>query len=1732
MKRKLMSVVLTMCALLPAALQAQNKWIDVTANYITNPGFNDGTYNGWTMNRYYYGGGSVNLRAGVMECWNDAFLLKQTIQNLPAGNYRLTANGFFRTKANAEAFAEYENKTENITAYLYAGNNQVALKSLYSSELSSNENGSWMTQSTKDGQYHIFANTMETAAIVFDNGGLVNTIEFSHEGGSLDIGIVNGEWTENCWCLWDSFKLEWYGQQTSVSSVIMSTTAETLTVGRKLQLSATVLPAAATNKQLEWTSSNPAVASVDENGLVKALSVGYSVITAKSTDGSNKSAKCTVTVQAKQRPQGEGLTWIDQTENYIVNPSFDNNSDAGWTTGAGKKVENECMEFWNVTSDVYQVIRDLPAGWYRLSANAYYRVTENNNSFPNYQKGQEVITAVLYAGDDEETLASVYSDHMPDNLDNYSGCWSTWVWDEAKQDWTDFYFPNSMATASICFDAGKYHNELEFQHDGGDLRIGIKNYSNQYSSWCIFDNFKLERYDQSVAVTSVTLDKTSASMIVGEQLQLHATVLPENASVKKLNWISSKPDVATVDQNGLVQAVGKGTSYIRVLATDGSNCTTLCILTVNRNKATAENLIINEIMPSNVDDFVSPAFNFDGWVELYNPSDQAVEISELYISDDPLNLKKWFTPKDMGTIPPNGYKLVWFDSADIIHTNAFFSLDTDGGTLCISDENGKLITQQAFPVGLERTSYARTTDGGTSWSYTDTPTPGASNNTATYAAAQLGAPIVDQPSQLFTTNLSVNVQVPAGVTLRYTLDGTTPTLENGETSTSGQFSISETTMLRLRYFAEGFLASPVTSRSYIYRNLDYSLPSISVVSDPKFLYDNTIGIYVDGINGKPGNGQASAKNYNMNWQRPVNFSYLDADGQMVFNQDVNMEICGGWSRSNNPHSFKLKGNKELGGDKKLPYPFFDEKPFIRNRTLQIRGGGNDNSSRFIDPALQTIVQRSGIDIDGQSYQPTHLFLNGQYMGVMNMREPNNKHYVFANYGWDDDEIDQFEQSPDSGYVQSCGTYDSFDLLVNLSASAANSETYEEIRQMLDIDEYINYMACGFYLKRNDWIRNNVKGFRHQDNGRFRFVNYDLDGAPGGFTFDTFMSWEFNYRYDRLYPSGTYIYQDNRLVTLFKNLLQNAEFKRQFIDTYCIMGGSVFEANRCTEIIDELVEKVAPAMQLTGMYPSSSSSLKRNLSALPNTSISMLKDFATFGLSSTTPQDAVLQSDVTGASIYINNVKVPTGYFNGKLFAPAVIRAEAPAGYKFLGWASAYGSSAETTLLSKGSRWYYYDKGSLDNTSWMARNYSTNSWSQGNAPLGYGFNDIATTMNYGNDSRNKRPTYYLRTTLNLASAPKTTDVIQMNYTIDDGFIVYVNGTEAGRYNMPSGTVSYSAYTPTWANANPETGSMQLPVNLFQKGNNVIAVEVHNYSATSSDIIFDAEITTTGGGNQTEDYYSTDTEIDLPAGTVNLTACYQPLDVAERQAMGMNPVRINEVSGSNDSYINEYFKKNDWVELYNTTDEEIDVEGMYLTDNLTNLTKYQITAAGTGVNTKIPAQGYLVIWCDKLNTTSQALHASFKVDGDGGVLALTAADKSWTDTLAYSAHDARTTIGRYPDGAADVYAMNVATINKQNILTSYAQREEADISTGITRPTFISASNGFRIRYADAALVLKAEDAEYATVEVFAVSGQSMMKTAVSLRGGLGMVDVASLPAGFYVARAVDANGNRVSCKFMK
>ncbi len=1421
-------------------------------------------------------------------------------------------------------------------------------------------------------------------------------------------------------------------------------------------------------------------------------------------------------------------TWIDITDQYVKNPGYDDNTTTGWTimkNSSGRDAAAYCMEFWQGTWNIYQTIPSLPAGRYRVSVQGFFREGAlDEGAVRAHDEGTENLTCFLYANDNETPLVSTFSCYLNEDVGGCKGVRYGGGWNNVR------YYPNSMESGAIYFQRGYYDdNKVEVTLQANQsLTFGLYNDQWNTNNWVLFDNWRLEYYGNVVALTSLRLNKTRATLKQGDQLQLTVTAVPANATYKGVTFSSSNEAVATVDADGLVTTLKPGITTITAQSTKYDDISARCIITVEANEVSPQAVIINEVQQANVDMFIDPSFNYGGWIELYNSTDAAVALDGLYVQDDQGHRFALKSSRN-GTIPAKGFLALWFDHFSWwTPKTTNFKLDCDGGYIAISNEQGTVLSEFNYPPAITRTSYARTTDGGNTWAYTDQPTPNATNTTSAFAETRLEAPTFNKPGGFFDSDFTAGVMnIPSGATIRYTTDGSTPTLENGETSSNGRFTITQTTVLRVRYFKNGMLSSPVTTRTFIRKDRDYTLPVLSLVSDPKNLTGPDYGIFVQGNgNGRPGNGQAANCNWNMDWDRPANIEFITPEkGVAVFNQEVGIEPSGGWSRAWSPHSFNIKANKVYEGVNRMDYQFFPNKPFLRHKGLKVRNGGNDTSQRIKDGAIQEVVRTSDLYVETQSFQPVHLYQNGRYIGVLNLREPNNKNYGFANYGigTDDDEMDQWKMSPDSGYVQQVGTRDVFDEWYSLSQNAGDALVYERIKQIVDIEEMCNYLSVQFYLGGNDYPKNNIKSFRErsegQSNSRFRAILFDLDHA---FNTGNGITWFFDnsnyWTYDPLYGAQVIAKYGNRIsgeiefVTIIKNMLQNEEFKKQLVDQCCIVTGSVFEPTRAREVITDIINRMAA----DGHSASGSGYdvIGKISTSRQNNTFNNIRNY--FGLDD--PIDVTLSSNLDEAGLLINGLNVPTGKFAGKLFAPVAVTASAPAGYRFKGWQSNQ-ATAGVTIFSKGTDWNYYDQGSLDGEDWTASNY-VNTWRNGNAPLGYFVGDnnsrgYQTTLDFGGDNNNKRPTYYFRKQVILNGAPKSTESFTLNWVADDGFIIYINGTEAGRYLMPAGNVSYNTFATTYANGNPDSGTMTLDASLFKQGTNTIAVELHNNAANSTDVMWDAELVYAKESD--DNIASTEATYKLPenVSSITLKAIYEKIATNDAAAWDAHPVKINEVSADNEIYVSELYKKSDWIELYNTTDAVIDVAGMYLSDHLEEPEKWQIPTSNGKYSTKIPAHGHLIIWCDK-NESDTQLHADFKLNNeDNSLVVLTAKDKSWADTLVYCSHDGYHTVGLYPDGGSQLYVMERPTIGKANILTTLATVWQEPVFEQPEPDAIRDQELDDELLLAFDGTSLKLSGAPAARLDIYNTTGQLVMTTHIRQSSPVG---TSALPRGLYIARA--------------
>ncbi len=166
----------------------------------------------------------------------------------------------------------------------------------------------------------------------------------------------------------------------------------------------------------------------------------------------------------------------------------------------------------------------------------------------------------------------------------------------------------------------------------------------------------------------------------------------------------------------------------------------------------------------------------------------------------------------------------------------------------------------------------------------------------------------------------------------------------------------------------------------------------------------------------------------------------------------------------------------------------------------------------------------------------------------------------------------------------------------------------------------------------------------------------------------------------------------------------------------------------------------------------------------------------------------------------------------------------------------------TTLLSAGSTWRYLDNGTNQATAWRASAFNDSGWNAGAAQLGYGDGDEQTVVSFGSNARKKYITTYFRQAINVANPAQFT-TLNLSLIRDDGAVVYINGVEVWRTNMPTGTIGYKTLASTAVDGANESAwfSTSVSPSTLTAGANVIAVEIHQNAATSSDISFDLKLT---------------------------------------------------------------------------------------------------------------------------------------------------------------------------------------------------------------------------------------------------------------------------------------------------
>ncbi|MBN2271198.1 MAG: lamin tail domain-containing protein [Sedimentisphaerales bacterium] len=700
--------------------------------------------------------------------------------------------------------------------------------------------------------------------------------------------------------------------------------------------------------------------------------------------------------------------------------------------------------------------------------------------------------------------------------------------------------------------------------------------------------------------------------------------------------------------------------------------------------------------------------------------------------------------------------------------------------------------------------------------------------------------------------------------IHYTIDGSTPSETYG-TEYVGPIDITTTTCLRAMAFKAGYMSTNVDTHTYIflddvinqpayptgfpttwsgtaadyqmdpdivnnplYQDLMYesliSLPSLSIVTDMDNMFGSG-GIYSNPVS----EGYA--------WERPVSMEWINTDGSTAFHLNCGMRVYGGAFRRmdlTRKKSFRILFKREYGTTK-LRYPLFGEDAADEFDTIILRGGANDGWNNWGGGNTQYIVdefiRRTQLAFGQPAVHGTfvHLYINGLYWGLYNPVERPDRSFGATYFGGNKEEWDAIhESSAVSG--SSTTTWNSMLSLVR--GGMTNNASYQRIQgnnldgtdnpsydDLLDVDNYIDYLSSNFYGGTSDWGGRNwyVACRRPPDATGFKFFSWDAEGA---IVVWSSLTTDVTGRGETIQEPYTYLKQNAE----FRMLFGDHVHRQMFNDG---PGTAARSYERYKELADEIELAIIAESARWGDQATTS----------PYT-LATWQSTCDYVLNTYMPQrSAIVLNQLRNAGLYPDlespEVHVNGSYKNGGEILPTdQISMVLSADITYI----------DTELVVEGAsaRAHVPVDDSLGLT-WTTRSFVPDAdWTDGTTGTGVGY-ETGSDYRYWIDTDVRSEMYNRSTSVFVRIAfdwdgSDEFDKLELQMRYDDGFIAYLNGTRV----CTSGNVTNEIPgTATAGNHEAVSAYETFDITDFMDeltvGSNLLAIHGINITTGSSDMI---------------------------------------------------------------------------------------------------------------------------------------------------------------------------------------------------------------------------------------------------------------------------------------------------------
>jgi len=731
-----------------------------------------------------------------------------------------------------------------------------------------------------------------------------------------------------------------------------------------------------------------------------------------------------------------------------------------------------------------------------------------------------------------------------------------------------------------------------------------------------------------------------------------------------------------------------------------------------------------------------------------------------------------------------------------------------------------------FALDLTLTLTVENRSGHADYAYFRTPTPGAPNGPSFSGFAS--PPSFSALRGFYDGPFRLVVDSPdSDSTIRFTTDGSLPDV--GSQVYRGPIRIADTTVLRASVYRPGYEPSEVITHSYFFGNEAIrSLPVLSLVTKRSNLW------------GPTGIMEIHPRNTTMKgiaWERPVSAELLEPGGG-GFAVSCGMRLGGsdGNRAEYDPnlgppfskYSFRLYFRGSYGPPT-LKYPLFGDYEVEEFDKIALRAGNSDHTNPFLIDELMRRLQIATGNV-GSRGTFVNLFLNGEYQGYYNPTERIDDEFLRSHYGGEND----WDIIAQGGDVRDGDAIAWNQLMAHVnSTDQVVLRNYRLTAKSLDIDNFIDYLLVEIYGGNGDWPQNNVRVARERVSGaKFRCYVWDAEFSLGNGNRSVFRN-----------PLTEELGRNVPIAILYRQLLSSPEFRLRFADRIHrhFFNGGALTGERILALFEEMRDELA------GAIPNMNTTIPDVW--IPDRQRVLMGHFSRAGLLRSgnapvfTPHGGVVRrgfnlwpTNLSG-DIYVTTDGTDPHLLQGGV-SPTARRIS--------------GSRQDVNLFGRSATWKFLDDGSdlggsgvvegsagFGPADWKHADFDDDAWASGPAPLGYGrIGDISieTPVSYGGIVGDRHVTTYFRRSFDVAQAHLFTS-LRASLLKDDGAIVYLNGREAARANMPGHEVSADTLaTANLARGEDQFESIDLDPTALVEGANVLAVEVHQGTNRSSDLAF--------------------------------------------------------------------------------------------------------------------------------------------------------------------------------------------------------------------------------------------------------------------------------------------------------